>query len=135
MSWVSSQQPQPGRLQRLPQRPFGLGALLDIVARLLQFRRRPVHCLAINVELGSENLQEALAALGFQRQINPSQVSGAGAGRDLAAARFQTIAHLGLEDVPVLFGQMGAWGGGQQTTPPVGDLAPGFPQILHGAVQ
>ena len=95
-------------MQGLAQRPLGLGALVVFVLRVLQRRHRLVHRLVIDIEFPSENLQESLATLGVEREVNSSQISGPGAGGHFAAARLQAIAHLVLQRLHILFWQIGA---------------------------
>ena len=79
----------PRRHQGLAQIALG-AASFDLVAGFLARQMAAVHRFGLHVVVPRQNLEEAPPALGIQHQIGLAQIRGAGAGRYLAAAGFQT---------------------------------------------
>ncbi len=125
-------------LARVLQRPAQ--RLLRLVARLLVIDLeepidRLLHPAVVDVELLGEDLQEALAAVGAERQIGAAEGRRPGAGRDLPAPSLEAGLHLLAHLIRVLVGKVRTRRPHGDAARRVGDVAPGVPQVAQGAVE
>ena len=122
------------RLERAAQGPFaaqplvvGLGAAQPLPGGL---DRRPV-----DIELGREHAQEALAPPLVEREIGAPQRRRARPGRDLAAFPVEAVAQLHPQPVGILAGEIGPGRAAQHAARRGGDIAPDMTQIRDRAVE
>ena len=119
------QQPEPRRLQRGAE--LALAALAPApVVELVEPHRGGGDGLAVGVELGAENAEEARAPLRGERHVGAAERGGAGPRGDLAAATLQAGAHLPAHPVGVAPGEIGAErrrvvGGARGDVPPLAE--------------
>ena len=81
-----AQQGDARRLQRVAQGAL-LGGALGRLGGLDQRLAAPPDRVVVDIEFAGEQLQEALAPGGVERQIGAAEIGGAGPRRDPAAAR------------------------------------------------
>ncbi len=121
------------RLERSAQGALGAQPLTS--GRTDQARAARIDGGAVDVEALREQAQKTLATGRVEGEIGMTEIGGAGARRDLAAAALQTIAHLFAEPFGIVTRQLWSDRRADRVARRLGDIAPRRAQVAQCPVE